>query len=267
MGNGQNGVVFRKAVSAIGQWSCRLCNSLAPKWVSPKQHSPTLFISPARTPDAGRGHVVGQTLTATPVLHTHREMGYRCTWIASRGGSGDTILSELHLTRESQSNEAVCDPGIYGLTLPAGWYLAIGDGSPHMDYLHEEQAAALSHAGDVLFFYTHDTVMTTRLASYQRGGLTWAITYDGLNGISDPEIEGTPPQSAPDTLRTLHSKQAAAGGRGADTDFIYGLTAEVARMLIGFRHDQTLADGEIVPIDVLAPKAGWSSQGRSRRQG
>src|SRR5262245_34215183 len=106
-------------------------------------------------------------------------MGYRCTWIASQGGSRDSVLPHRRLLRQSQSDEAVYDPGLYGLDLPTGWYLAIGDGWDFMEQLKEDQAAALSRNAEALFFYTDDTPMSTRLASYRHGSLAWAVTYDG----------------------------------------------------------------------------------------
>jgi hypothetical protein len=181
-------------------------------------------------------------------------MGFRCTWIASRGTSGDHALSQLRLARESQSNEPVYDPGLYGLALPTGWYLAIGDGWDYMEQLNEEQAAALSRDRETLFFYTDDTPMATRLASYRNGSLVWAITYDGSNGVGEPEMEGELPPIASDVLSRVRHEQEEEGGRSAGVDCIYELTAEVARMLVGFRHDQTLGDGKIIPIDQLVPR-------------
>jgi hypothetical protein len=164
------------------------------------------------------------------------------------------VLSRLHLSTESQSNEPVYDPGLYGLALPTGWYLAIGDGCDYMDQLEEHQAATLSRVGETLFFYTDDAPMCTRLASYGNGSLVWAITYDGSNGVGEPEIEGDPPPCAFDLLTKVRNEQEEAGGQKAGVDHIYELTAEVALTLIGFRHDQTLADGGITPIDMLVSK-------------
>jgi hypothetical protein len=181
-------------------------------------------------------------------------MGYRCRWIALRGGTRDGVLPALKLAVQDRSDEPVYDPGLYGAALPSGWYLAIGDGRDHMNELKEEHASALSRSDDALFFYTDDTPMCTRLASYRRGELAWAISYDGSNGVGEPETFGTLPESTSACLERVRSEQVEAGGNKADTDYIYGLTAHLGHALIGFRHDETLSDGEITPIDILAPK-------------
>lgn len=181
-------------------------------------------------------------------------MGFRCTWIAARNGSGSSVLPQLGLARERQSQEAVEDPGLYGLALASGWYLAIGDGSDFLQHLQEEQAEALSRSGEALFFFTDDTPMVTRLASYQRGSLAWAITYDGSHGVGDVDLEGSPPPLVSDALTRLRSEQEAAGGATAGVDHLYDLTADVARALIGFRHDEILGVGEWAPVDVLVPE-------------
>src|SRR5688500_15791127 len=101
-------------------------------------------------------------------------MGFRCTWIALRGGTRAGVLPQLQLAAQGESDEPVYDPGLYGASLPSGWYLAIADGRDYMDHLKEAHASALSRKGEALFFYTDDTPMCTRLASYQQGELAWA---------------------------------------------------------------------------------------------
>jgi hypothetical protein len=182
-------------------------------------------------------------------------MGFRCTWIALRGGTRDGVLLRLQLWARERSDEPVYDPGLYGASLPGGWYLAIGDGGQYMTQLKEAHASSLSRNGEALFFYTDDTPMCTRLASYQRGELAWAITYDGSNGVGEPDIFGKLPESSVECVERVRAEQAGAGGRDSDTDYIYGLTMYVAEALIGFRHDETLSDGGIKPIDILARQA------------
>jgi len=180
-------------------------------------------------------------------------MGFRCTWVAVRGATRDPVLAQLRLAVERSANEPVEDTGLYGLALPTGWYLAIGDGSDYMGHLDETDAVGLSRSCEALFFYTDDTPMATRLACYRDGSLAWAINYEGVNGVAEPQIEGAAPPCTTEILAGLQKEQVDADGRREGVDFIYELTADVAKALVGFRHDQTLAGGEVVPVDILNP--------------
>jgi hypothetical protein len=175
-------------------------------------------------------------------------MGFHTAWIASRAAR-ELVLSTLGFSVEGQSEEPVYDPGLYGVALPGGWYLTVGDGWDFMAQLGEGQAAALSREGETLFFATDDSSMSTRLSSFQRGKLVWAVTYDGSNGVGQPELEGNPPQVVREAQAQVESAQTEAGDRSVD--HIYDLTALVGQALVGFRHDETLANDEAGPIDLL----------------
>jgi hypothetical protein len=159
----------------------------------------------------------------------------------------------MQLHREAQRSEPAYDPGLYGGALPCGWYLVLGDGWDYRDLVEEQHAAALSRAGgDTLYFCTDDGSMCTRLACYESGKAVWSITYDGADGVSEPQVEGVPPGLA-ELLAELQERQRRAGGSAAEVDHLYELTAEVGRRLLDFRHDETLGNGQVLPIDVLAP--------------
>lgn len=178
-------------------------------------------------------------------------MGFHCAWIASRAARA-RVLAHLNFSAELQSEEPVYDPGLYGIALPSGWYVVFGGGWDFMGKLGEGQASELSRDSEALFFTTDDTSMSTQLVCFQGGELAWAITYDGSNGVGEPELEGQPPAVLAETLARVRKAQEGAGGKKAGVDHIYDLTAEVGRLLVGFRHDQTLGDDEVPPIDLLA---------------
>jgi hypothetical protein len=165
------------------------------------------------------------------------------------------VLEKLGLARKEELEEAV-DPGLYAVGLDDGWFLVIGSGWDFMDALKEDQAVSLSESTETYFFYTDDTPMGTRLAAYSGKEMRWAITYDGTDGISDPVIEGDPPDVVAKELSKATALQAAEGGKSADVDFMYETTAMVARELLGFRHDETIYDEEKGPFFLLAQAGG-----------
>ena len=106
-------------------------------------------------------------------------MGYRRTWIASRGAPTEVVLAALGLDRIDSHGEAVFDPGIFGVNLPGDWFVVLAHGWDYMGALCEQQAIALSSSHECWFFRTDDTPMCTRLAVYANGHCACSITYDG----------------------------------------------------------------------------------------
>lgn len=178
-------------------------------------------------------------------------MGYRCRWLATRGRARDAVLRRLGYKVIAELAEQVYDTGLYALELE-DWLVVIGDGWDHMGDVKRAQAKKLSDEGDVLYLYTDDSAMAFELAMFHAGAEQWAIAYDGGDGTSTPTFEGAVPFEARALLARLEQAQAKAGGPKAEVDHIYDLAAAYAKQLVGFRHDESLASGEHVPIWQLA---------------
>jgi hypothetical protein len=172
-------------------------------------------------------------------------MGYRCRWIAVRASERAEALSELQFSVTQELGEAVHDTGLYAVAI-ADWFVVIGDGRDFMDLVERRQAERLSVRDEVLFFYTDDSEMYAELTCYRSGETSWSVFYDGSDGIAEPTIDGPVPDRAQSIIAAALDEQKAAGEDAAD--YIYDAVAEIGRTLAGFRHDQTLGDGEHLPI-------------------
>ena len=117
-----------------------------------------------------------------------------------------------------------------------------------MDALEPALAARLSDRGEALVLFTDDSPMCADIASFVAGKAAWSLSYDGSNGISEPKVSGDMPKVAQAVLAKGREQQQAAGRANAGVDHLYDAVAEVGRALVGFRHDQTLADGKRLPI-------------------
>jgi len=181
-------------------------------------------------------------------------MGHHCSWIATRGLALGEALGRLGLVRTGQSDEPVCDPGLYAVVLPRDWLVVVADGEDYTSYLRDEHAVELSRHAETLFFLTDDTSMGTYLGAFARGTCTWELSYDGAHGVAAPTIIGAPPAPVWTQLAAARRRQADAGGVDASVDCMYDVAADAGRDLIGFRHDVSLADGDVLPIQRLAPR-------------
>jgi len=179
-------------------------------------------------------------------------MGYRVSWIALRGTSTAELLS-LSQRRPTGERHEFPDVGFYLLELPARrggpWTVLIADGSDNFMELDASQAETLSQGGnETLYFCCSDTVMTTELMGFKNGSLAWSILYDCADEGKRPALQGDVPAIAHKLLTELRDKQQADEG----ADYIYDLTAELGRELVGFRHDADAETDDPEPFQVLA---------------
>lgn len=180
-------------------------------------------------------------------------MGFRCRWLATRGRDRADVLALLKLKVVAEINEQVYDTGLFALEVDE-WLVVIGDGSDYMGKIKRARAAKLSFDSEVLYLYTDDSAMAFELVMFRGGKELWAIAYDGSDGVTAPTLEGVVPMAARALLARLEKAQAKDGGPKAEVDNIYELAPAYAGELVGFRHDESLASGDHVPIWQLAPR-------------
>jgi hypothetical protein len=182
-------------------------------------------------------------------------MGFRVSWIARCGTSTVELLRVSDRNLSGERHEFP-DVGWYLLELPSDsqppWVLLIADGSENYADLSASHAQSLSKGGnETLYFWCSDTVMATELLCFKDGTEAWSIRYDCADKTKQPAMNGEVPQIAHEVLRDLRTKQRADDG----ADYIYDLTAELGRSLIGFRHDADLEIDDPEPFEVLGEPA------------
>ncbi len=180
-------------------------------------------------------------------------MGFRCRWLATRNRDRDDVLGRLRFKLVAELVEEVYETGLYALEVD-DWLVVIGDGFDHMDKVKRAAAAKLSDGGEVLYLFTDDAAMAFELAMFDGGAEKWSIAYDGRDGVTAPTFEGAVPWGVRTLLAKLEKEQGKAGGPKAEVDHIYELAPTYAMEVVGFRHDETLASGDHVPIWQIVPK-------------
>lgn len=181
-------------------------------------------------------------------------MGYRGTWVAVRGDRLEEALRVVGLRVEATLEEAQYDPGHWAVVMPGPWCVVFGDGSDAMFTVRRKHAKELSAGSEALFFTCNDTTMCAELECWRDGRLSWSIVHDGSEGRTSPTLTGEPPPIVHETIAALREEERAAGDDGVD--YLYEAAPVVGLALTGFRHDQTLSNGDVLPIFALAPTRG-----------
>lgn len=177
-------------------------------------------------------------------------MGFRVSWIA-RSGTSSRELLELSRRTVSPERHEFPDVGWYLLELPA-WVVLIADGTENYSELNADHAQTLSKGDcETLYFWCCDTIMASNLACFRNGSEVWSIQYDCGDKSKRPAMNGDVPEIAHEILADLRTKQLADDG----ADYVYDLTTELGRRLVGFRHDMDLEAADPQPFQVLTKPA------------
>jgi hypothetical protein len=147
---------------------------------------------------------------------------------------------------ESSSDEQIYDPGHYAVNTPQGFLVVMGDGSDESETVQPDHAAALSEGGEAIFFTCSDTTMCTTIAGFRDGNQIWSFDHQGSD--EPPTVTGAPPELVRAIVDEVVGEQDEADD---DVDVIYDAAARIGLAITGFRHDQTLWSGDILPIHVL----------------
>jgi hypothetical protein len=186
----------------------------------------------------------------SPFTDEEAQVGYRARWLAVKGVKRPALLEALGLEQASETQEAVVDPGLYAVALPNGWQVVIGDGSDAMVAVQPRHAMQLSAGTDALHFFCDDTTMFASLIAFRDGAQRWSLVHSTPKGRGAAAVVGALPPVAKKIIAGL-SAERASGSDWDDVDHLYDGAAQIGRALTGFRHDETLGDGECGPIAVL----------------
>jgi len=163
-------------------------------------------------------------------------MGYRTSWIAADGLGVEELASSLGWRLTGDSSSEHDEPGMVAFRR-GQWSVVVADGYAHWKELGLKLASEIPHQGQVLYFRQSDGDMESELVCLQQGKVIWRIEY------TEGEINAD--GSLPDHREIRERLKAYAQSSGSGTRsvaYLYELPAELGLTLVGFRHDERVAD-------------------------
>jgi hypothetical protein len=159
-------------------------------------------------------------------------MGWSLSWAALKGGNLQTACAVLGL-RATGKREEMAESKIDGAALPTGWYVVQFDRTE----MEDRQLARLSRSGEVVYCFVEDHLMVSWASRWSEGKEIWSVVHDCEKGLFHLDIKGEAPAQLKGIAERLIAEQEAAGGEKADVDHVYDVPAELAKELVGYRHD------------------------------
>ena len=180
-------------------------------------------------------------------------MGYSMSWAAVRGSTPEQVRNALALlptgTREEFPESETTAEG-----LPGGWYMVVSN-RDRLRLTSDDVLARLSATGEVVACCVEEHVMFSSAARWANGRPVWSVQHDAQRGIEHLEASGDLPPRFTAVRDELRAKEAAAGGRKAEVDYIFDVPVVLAQEFAGYRHDEDIPGLAEDAFEVLAATA------------
>lgn len=167
----------------------------------------------------------------------------QASWIAIQGIPKEEALARMEFRDTGDAadmSEVLAKDERLVADLPDGWFLVYSDDS----YLTiEHNLKELSSGCRVVVFDVVESVNVVQVQCFENGEAVWDVTYDGMSGPADVDVDGSPPEGFT-AIRDRCTREQQAAGPDADVDYMFSIPVETAALALrGFRYDQHEYDG------------------------
>jgi hypothetical protein len=184
-------------------------------------------------------------------------MGFSATWCAVREEGAQKLLAHLSLS-PTGATEKLPASLMSTAKLDTGWRV-IWYNQYGCPFLQPKDLGDISHAQDVLMCLVEEHVMASSAEYWSGGKRQWWIAHRGDDGPRGLATDGDLPECFAAIRRDMEEAQRAAGGEGADVDYLFDVPLKVAQTLVGFKHDEAcphLLAERFVVLSRAAPQKG-----------
>ncbi len=176
-------------------------------------------------------------------------MGYSLSWIAVKGRTTED-LQRLIGFRSTGKPGNYGEHYLVGRSLQDGWYILIANSSDD-PIANNKMLSELSKGGQAIVCSVEEHVMFSSCSFWDKGKKAWSVKHRGDRNVFDLVKSGKVPKSYASLMEELVQKQKAESGENADVDHIFELPLELAKQLVGFRHDQETGDAGDGSYEIL----------------
>lgn len=124
-----------------------------------------------------------------------------------------------------------------GRALPTGWFVLFIDKCDH-EFVQPKTLSSISTIGDVVACSIEEHVMCSKAELWREGGVFWCVEHDAQKGMSHISVSGTQPDGYSAIEAEFTEKQRQAGGDNSGVDYFFEIPLQLARSIVGFKHDE-----------------------------
>jgi len=187
-------------------------------------------------------------------------MGYSISLLAVQCADPDRTLSALEITRSGQTCKYAKER-LSGCALPGNWFLIVAQGCAN-PFLKPKILGLLSEQSALVACSIEEHVMFSSAEYWAGGALVWRVEHVGENGPVHLRTSGDLPSDFAGMAAVQMKRQEADGGKEADVDHYFDIPLNLARSIMGFKHDEEIPGVDYDNFELLS-KTTKSKVGRS----
>lgn len=162
--------------------------------------------------------------------------------MAVKGKPSETVIQELGLTPTGEKT-LYGDSLFTGHTFSNGWFLLVINECDH-NFVKQNTLASLSNNCEVIACVIEEHVMFCSSEQWKNGARIWRIEHDAQKSIDHINSAGTLPDGYSAIEHEFSEEQKKSGGKKANTDFFFEIPLQMAKRIVGFKHDESGPDDE-----------------------
>jgi hypothetical protein len=190
-------------------------------------------------------------------------MGYAISWVAIKDADPTAVCKQVGLVG-SGTFESYLESPFLGRLLPTGWYVVVANRCDDIMVL-DEMLSSLSARSTVVAASIEEHVMFCLSTLWSNGKEVWRVQHESEKGIMDLQVSGAPPAELDEIRRRAVSRQISEGTEAAEVDYIFDVPLELAKHLVGFKHDEGTPGPEPELFEILQVDEGEDSPRRKKR--
>ena len=163
-------------------------------------------------------------------------MGFSISWVAFKGVPDVVGLSRLGLSLTARSS-GFSQERCLGRSLPGAWYLVV-ERKWNSKIVSSSSLSAVSADCEVVAGWVEDHVMFSAAEGWRHGLTTWRLEHDAEKSDRHIECSGEPPPTYAAALAEAEAGQDAEDAGSKEVDFYFEIPLQVARSIVGFKHDE-----------------------------
>jgi len=175
-------------------------------------------------------------------------MGVSISWLAVCDVEPEAIHKQLGLLSSREFDADIKYP-FAGRVLESGWYLVVANrcDSP---MVRDDMLSSLSKSARVVAASIEEHVMYCFSTCWLNGKQEWHVQHEAEKGVTHLQVSGSPPVE----LQVLHQGALARQTCHDDSvgvDYVFDVPLELAKHLVGFRHDECQPGPELEFFEIL----------------
>jgi hypothetical protein len=174
-------------------------------------------------------------------------MGWALSWVAVRGMSAEELRRRLGLRPTGRTTDV---PGRKLSATTAGEDWAVVCARRYDRFLDGALLGPLSASAEVVGCVVEEDARFSQAFCWKDGAHLWSVTHDAERSLDHLQATGDLPAEFQDLeARALAARQEWPDG----PDYLFDVPLELARAVVGFRHDAVeRAFEELEPLEVAA---------------